>query len=153
MFWGWLAVPLRAILALILGLGWCCAKFFDFAVHLLTGVREEMPTLNRLKREELAKTRVLVGLAIVALIYASSLFQGIFIPDAKVAHIEPMKPPVVALPFDRRWQNPTCPACGGEDLDMKDTGKIAPTFKIPNWKIEGGSTPLPWYLMQRPTYH
>jgi hypothetical protein len=153
MFWGWLSVPLRLILSLFVGIGGGCAKFFKFVVHLLTGVREEIPTLNRLKREELDRTRVIAGLGVVAAVYGFSLFQGIFIPDKKVARIEPNRPPVVALPFDKRWQNPMCQACGGEDLDMKDSGKIAPTYTIPNWRIEGGSTPMPWYLMQRPIYH
>ena len=153
MFWGWLSVPVGLLVALFAGIGRCCAKIFGLVSHLLSGVNEEIPTLKRRKRENLYEKRVVAMLTLVGLLYAVSLIQGIFIPTQMVARIEPLRPPVVATPFNQRWQNPECPACGGDDLDMKEAaGKIAPAFITPHWKIEDKIEPMPWYLVQPPTY-
>jgi hypothetical protein len=152
MFWGWLSFPLRLILALSVGIGWCCAKSFDFVVHLFTGIHEDIPTLNRLKREELTEKRVIVILAVIGLIYASSLIQGIFLPSQTIARIKPLRPPAPTLPFDKKWQDPstTCSACGGEDVDLTDP-RIVPMIVSPPWPTEGRNVPapMPWYLLRR----
>ncbi|MET4455456.1 hypothetical protein [Bradyrhizobium sp. RT3b] len=118
-------------------------------VSLFCGVEEEIPALERRKREHQYQLRVSAMLVVVALVYVVSLVQGIFAPAQKVVRIEPLRPPIAGAPFDQRWQNPTCQGCGGEDIDMKDTGKIAPTFAAPYWKIDK-VVPMPWYLLKSP---
>jgi hypothetical protein len=152
MFWGWLSVPLLLILALVSGTLSSCAKIAGLCGRLLSDVSDDIPTLNRRKRERLHELRIVAVSILVGLLYVGGLGYGMMLPSKMVSRVEPLRPPVAGPLFAQRWQNPECPACGGEDLDMKDSEKIAPTFIAPHWKIGGKVSPLPWYLMERPVY-